>query len=126
TLFPTACYVAGPSELAYLGQLRGVYAEFGIPMPLVHPRATATLVDSAAARFLSRYDVAIEDLRPQDEAALNRLLKSQLPAEVEESLSGADAAIHAAMTRVVEALPALDPTLAGAAKTTLGKMEHDL
>jgi uncharacterized protein YllA (UPF0747 family) len=30
------------------------------------------------------------------------------------------------MTRVVEALPALDPTLAGAAKTTLGKMEHDL
>ena len=25
TLFPTICYVAGPSELAYLGQLGGVY-----------------------------------------------------------------------------------------------------
>ena len=25
TLFPTVCYVAGPNELAYLGQLRGVY-----------------------------------------------------------------------------------------------------
>ena len=31
-----------------------------------------------------------------------------------------------AMGRVAEALPALDATLAGAAKTTLGKMEHEL
>ena len=30
------------------------------------------------------------------------------------------------MQRVIEAMPALDPTLAGAASTTLGKMEHDL
>ncbi|HEX6463308.1 MAG TPA: bacillithiol biosynthesis cysteine-adding enzyme BshC, partial [Vicinamibacterales bacterium] len=29
TLFPTICYVAGPSELAYLGQLQGVYEHFG-------------------------------------------------------------------------------------------------
>ena len=40
TLFPTICYVAGPSELAYLGQLRGVYETFGVPMPLIFPRAT--------------------------------------------------------------------------------------
>jgi uncharacterized protein YllA (UPF0747 family) len=30
------------------------------------------------------------------------------------------------MQRLIEAMPALDPTLAGAARTTLGKMEHDL
>ena len=35
TLFPTISYVAGPSELAYLGQLRGVYEHFGVPMPLI-------------------------------------------------------------------------------------------
>jgi len=38
TLFPTIAYVAGPSELAYLGQLRGVYEQFGVPMPLMVPR----------------------------------------------------------------------------------------
>ena len=48
TIFPTICYVAGPNELAYLGQLRGVYSHFGVPMPLMYPRASATLVDSAA------------------------------------------------------------------------------
>ena len=60
TLFPTVAYVGGPSELVYLGQLKEVYEHFGLPMPLVYPRASATLVDSAAARFLTRYDVPLE------------------------------------------------------------------
>jgi bacillithiol biosynthesis cysteine-adding enzyme BshC len=126
SLFPTICYVPGPSELAYLGQLRQVYERFGVPMPLLHPRTTATLIDSAAARFLHRYDLPIESLQPQDEAALNRLLESQLPESVEHALRDADDAIRRSMHRLIDALPALDPTLAGAAKTTLGKMEHDL
>jgi bacillithiol synthase len=126
TLFPTICYVAGPSELAYLGQLRGVYESFGVPMPLMYPRATATLVDSATARFVSRYDVPLEQLQQQDESALNRLLESQLPKSVEAAIKDADDAIHRHMDRVIEAMPAVDPTLAGAARTTLSRMEHDL
>jgi bacillithiol biosynthesis cysteine-adding enzyme BshC len=126
TLFPTICYVAGPSELAYLGQLGGIYRHFGIPMPLMFPRASATLVDSSTARFLSKYDFPLPDLRPQDESGLNRLLQSQLPPEVEQSLTDAESTIRTALQRVIEAMPALDPTLAGAAKTTVGKMEHDL
>ncbi|MEN3339208.1 MAG: bacillithiol synthase [Acidobacteriota bacterium] len=126
TLFPTICYVAGPSELAYLGQLGGIYRHFDVPMPLMFPRGSATLVDSATARFLSKYDFPLADLRPQDESGLNRLLQAQLPPEVEQSLADADATIRAALQRVNDAMPALDPTLAGAAKTTVGKMEHDL
>ena len=126
TLFPTICYVAGPSELAYLGQLRGVYEQFGVPMPLMFPRATATLLDSGATRFLGKYGLPFEELKSPDESALNRLLQSQLPASVELSLRDAAAQTQQAMTRVIEALPALDPTLEGAARTTLGKMEHEL
>jgi uncharacterized protein YllA (UPF0747 family) len=76
TLFPTVCYVAGPNELAYLGQLRRVYDAFSTPMPLIQQRATATLVDSNALRFLTRYDVALESLRAQDEAVLNAVLEA--------------------------------------------------
>jgi bacillithiol synthase len=126
TLFPTICYVAGPSELAYLGQLAGVYEHFGLPMPLIHPRATATLADSATARFLTKYSVALEDLQPQDESVLNRLLASLLPPSVEAAMKDAEEAIRASLQRVVDALPAVDPTLAGAARTTLGKCEHEL
>ena len=126
TLFPTICYVAGPSELAYLGQLKGVYEHFGVPMPLMYPRATATLIDSATRRFLTRYEVPLQDLQPQDESALNRLLQSQLPASVEQALADADTAMRRTLERVIEVIPAVDPTLAGAARTTLGKIEHDL
>jgi bacillithiol synthase len=126
TLFPTACYVAGPSEIAYLGQLRGVYGHFGVPMPLMYPRTTATLIDSATARFLSRYDVPLADFQARDDAALNRLLHSQLPPEVDRSIKDAVEAIHTAMDHVADAVQSVDPTLAGAAKTTIGKMEHDL
>ncbi len=126
TLFPTVCYVAGPSELAYLGQLRQVYDSFGVPMPLMYPRATATLVDSATARFLARHDVRVEDLQRQDESALNHLLESQLPESVEAAIRDAESAVKHSMERVIDAMPAVDPTLAGAARTTLSKMEHDL
>jgi bacillithiol biosynthesis cysteine-adding enzyme BshC len=66
TLFPTVCYVAGPNELAYLGQLGDVYRAFDIPMPLMYQRATATIVDSNAMRFLTRHDLPFEALRAQD------------------------------------------------------------
>jgi bacillithiol synthase len=126
TLFPTICYVAGPSELAYLGQLRGVYEDFGVPMPLMFPRTSATLLDSGAARFLRKYAVPFEELRTPDESALNKLLEAQLPQSVEASLRDAGSQVEDAMARVVKSLPQLDPTLVGAAKTTLGKMEHEL
>ncbi|MDE3154701.1 MAG: bacillithiol biosynthesis cysteine-adding enzyme BshC [Acidobacteriota bacterium] len=126
TIFPTACYVAGPNELAYLGQLRGVYERYGIPMPLMHPRATATLLDSAAVRFMTRYQVGLESLQAQDESALNRLLEAQLPPHVEASIDEATRTVTAQMERVIEVLPVVDPTLAGAARSTLGRMQHDL
>jgi len=126
TLFPTICYVAGPNELGYLAQLRSVYEHFGVPMPLVYPRLTATLVDSGALRFLHKYHIPLDALQPQDEGALNELLKSQIPSIVEDSFSAAGEAIEAQMTHVVQALRALDPTLEGAGKSTLGRMLHDL
>jgi len=106
TLFPTICYVAGPNELAYLGQLRGVYEHFGVPMPLFYPRATATILDSAALRFLTKYRLPLEALQAQDEAALNELLKAQIPPAVEESFAEASKTIEAQMLRCAAAMPA--------------------
>jgi len=126
TLFPTICYVAGPNELAYLGQLRGVYEHFGVPMPLFYPRGTATILDSAALRFLTKYKLPLEALQAQDEAALNDLLRTQIPPAVEESFTEAEKVIDAQMTRLVSAMPALDPTLEGAARSTLERMQRDL
>ncbi len=126
TLFPTVAYVAGPNELAYLAQLRGVYDRFGVPMPLMAPRASATLLDSAAVRFLAKSGLAFETLERNDEAVLNRLLEQQLPASVEGAWQDAAAALAQRMEALVAAVPLVDPTLDGAARAALGRMKHDL
>ena len=126
TLFPTACYVAGPNELAYLAQLRGVYDAFGLPMPLFHQRATATIVDSNAMRFLTRHDIALETLRAQDEATLNDLLQAHLPPSVDASVQDAARAIEERITVVAQEVAQIDATLEGAARSTLSRMQDDL
>ncbi|MEO5739416.1 MAG: bacillithiol biosynthesis cysteine-adding enzyme BshC, partial [Vicinamibacterales bacterium] len=126
TLFPTVCYVSGPNELAYLAQLRQVYEHFGVPMPLFYPRSTATILDSASARFLEKHDLPFEALQARDESALNRLLAASLPESVDRALKEADEAIREKMAAIVASVPAIDATLEGAAKSTLGKLEHDL
>ena len=125
TLFPTVCYVAGPNELGYLGQLRAVYGHFDVPMPLIYPRASATLLDSAAVRFLQKYDLPFETLQAQDEAALNHVLESHLPPAVDRAIQDALTAVNDRMEAVIAAVPALDPTLEGAARSTLAKIQQD-
>jgi uncharacterized protein YllA (UPF0747 family) len=127
TLFPTVCYVAGPNELAYLAQLRGIYQAFGVPMPLMQQRGSATLLDSNAMRLLSRHDdLVFESLRAQDEAALNALLKAHMPAAVETSLDEASRALVERMEALSKAVAQLDATLEAAARSTLGRMQDDL
>jgi bacillithiol biosynthesis cysteine-adding enzyme BshC len=126
TLLPTVCYIGGPSELAYFGQLADVYAHFGVPMPLVQPRASVTILDAATARFLQRHDLPFERLQPQDDRALNDLLEASLPRAVDEALSSARQAVDASLEGVIAAVLLIDPTLQGAARSTLGRMQHDL
>ncbi len=125
-LFPTIAYVAGPNELAYLAQLRGVYERFGVPMPLMASRSSATLLDSAAVRFLTKTELAFEMLARNDEAVLNQLLEQQLPPSVEQAWQDADRTVTASMEALGKAVPLIDPTLEGASRSALGRMKHDL
>src|SRR5687767_15371198 len=110
-LFPPACYVAGPKELVYLAQLKGVYGAFGLPMPLIQQRATATVVDANTMKFLTRHEFPFDALRVPDEAALNDLLQSQLPASVEASLQDAARALEERIGGLAREVAQVDPTL---------------
>jgi len=125
-LFPTICYVAGPSELAYQAQLGAIYKDFGVEMPLLYPRANATLLDSAAVRFLEKYHLPLESLQPHDEAALNRLLQSQLPPGLEDGFVATAADVRAHIEALKATIATVDPTLAGAVDTTVDKMQDTL
>lgn len=68
-LLPTIGYVAGPGETAYYGQMKGMYRSFGLTMPVIFPRLSATLVEPAIDRIMNElpfefheYGNRIEDL----------------------------------------------------------------
>jgi bacillithiol biosynthesis cysteine-adding enzyme BshC len=126
TIFPTVCYVAGPNELAYLGQLRGVYGAFDVPMPVMYQRATATLVDSNAVRFLLRHDIPLEALQAQDESLLNQLLAAQLPPEIDAAMQEVNRLLQDRMDQLAASVAQIDATLEGAARSASGRMQDDL
>ena len=125
-MFPNVAYVAGPGELAYHGQLEGIYKALGVPRPLLYPRASATIVDSRAARFLDRYRLPLGDLQRPDESALNRLVEAMLPPDVQTSLVDAAAAMSERWTSLLTTIPAVDPTLEGAVRGSLARLQHEI
>jgi bacillithiol biosynthesis cysteine-adding enzyme BshC len=125
-LFPTICYVAGPSELAYQAQLREVYEMFGVETPLLVSRASATVLDSASIRFLERHDVAFESLQAQDESVLNQLLERQLPPSIDRLIQDTEGHVSAKARELRDAVAQIDPTLTGAVDTTGDRIRETL
>ena len=117
-LFPTVCYVAGPSEMVYHGQLGDVYQECGVERPLVHPRLSATILDSATARFLTRHRLSLLDLHTDMDGVLRRLVEQELPPGIDDAFLAATDALAAHSSRLRQAVAQVDQTLAGAVDTT--------
>ena len=55
SIFPTVAYVAGPGEVAYYAQLKEVHKTFGVPFPVIYPRASATLIEGGIARSMEKF-----------------------------------------------------------------------
>jgi hypothetical protein len=105
---PVVAQVCGPSELAYLGQARGLHALFGVEAPVLVPRLEATRV-------------------PEE------VLRAAGGALADVPLDGADAAPdvaeHAALSEAaqafVEFISAADPSLRGRAERFLARTRRD-
>jgi bacillithiol biosynthesis cysteine-adding enzyme BshC len=125
-LLPTLAFVGGPNELTYLAQLGAVYQHFGVPMPVIVPRASLTVIERGNAKFLKRQGLALGDLRANDESLLNRLLREQAPPELEEDLSRARTCIHEITETLERDLASVDPTLVSTVRSSRGKMLHQV
>lgn len=57
SLFPTAAYVAGPSELSYYRQLKAYHQFHDVPMPWIVPRLSGTFLTPDANYFLRKLSI---------------------------------------------------------------------
>jgi bacillithiol biosynthesis cysteine-adding enzyme BshC len=125
-IFPTLAYVAGPGELAYFAQLRPVYQAFDVPMPLIVPRASLTLVEPRVEQLLERFHLSLPDLTLEPEQLASRVLRSLLPPDFETTLAKAREGVGEIFRGVAEAIAAVDPTLRATAGQTSGHIQGHL
>jgi uncharacterized protein YllA (UPF0747 family) len=71
-LLPTAMYVGGPAEVGYLAQVEPLYPIFGLPTPLVLPRARLFVVEPEVQRLLRRAELSVRDVSSGEEFLLAR------------------------------------------------------
>lgn len=124
TVLPTAVVVLGPGELGYFAQLRGVYARHGVPMPLVWPRATATLVEPPVARILDKYGLDVATFQQDPDGCLERVVLER--SGHGERFGVTTDEVETAMARLLASVEGIDPTLRGTVERGRGYLEATL
>lgn len=126
TLLPTLAYVAGPSELAYLGQAHAIYDAFGRPMPVVLPRAAFTLTDARTQRILEKYRISVDDVWQGKEALGLKIAAAGFAPGWDQRFDAAGQEITRILSALAKDIETLDLTLLDPLKNTGEKMVHQL
>ncbi|MDE2655089.1 MAG: bacillithiol biosynthesis cysteine-adding enzyme BshC [Gemmatimonadota bacterium] len=114
-VFPTLAYVGGPGELAYFGQLAGLFRHHGTGMPVAVPRASLLAVETKVARVLDKFGLEVGDLRRGD-ALLTRFAREQVPEDAGRAVGRWRDAVHSIAEELEQISAGIDPGLAGAVK----------
>ncbi|MGE5648017.1 MAG: bacillithiol biosynthesis cysteine-adding enzyme BshC [Acidobacteriota bacterium] len=126
SMFPTAAYVGGPAELAYLSQSQVLYQTLLGRMPLAMPRQSATLLDARAGKLFERYDLSLADFFHGSGGVRERIAARLVPAGLEREISDARTETGKLLDRLERALAEFDPTLEAAFQKSRRKIDYQL
>ena len=117
-LLPTAAYVAGPSEVSYFAQYRGVYEWADVPMPIIYPRASVSLVESKVEKVLDTYDLDVTDFAGNIEQLFQRIVVDTMEVDVEGLFDDAMRHVHKCINTVKPEVKTVDRTLGPSVEAT--------
>lgn len=125
-ILPVISYIAGPGEIAYYAQMREYHHQFGIGMPVITPRFSATLVESSIDRIIGKLPFDVHDYYQRIEDLEKEFLKQSDSPDLESIFKNWKTSItdlsKAPITRVSE----IDPTLKKSADKTVTQFFTDL
>jgi uncharacterized protein YllA (UPF0747 family) len=125
-MLPTAAYVGGPAELAYLAQSRVLYERLLGRQPVAFPRAGFTLIDERAHKKMERYGLAPANLLTGDQALIDYIANRLIPSELRQRLDQTRATVSSALDALGGDLHRFDITLAAALETSRRKIEYQI
>ncbi|MEM1270111.1 MAG: bacillithiol biosynthesis BshC, partial [Bacteroidota bacterium] len=116
-LLPTAAYVAGPGEIAYFAQLKPLYEWAGVPMPIVYPRASVSLVEGKVQKVMDRYGIDLPALAGDPNVLFKRLVMDQMDVDLDAAFNEIGAKLHQAVNEIKPIAAGVDSTLSKSAES---------
>jgi bacillithiol biosynthesis cysteine-adding enzyme BshC len=98
-ILPTAAYIAGPGELSYFAQVTAVAEALELPLPLVVPRWSTTLIEPRLQKTLNALGIAATDLA-DPHAVEGRLVRQRISGELQTALASLRASTGQAIDRL--------------------------
>ena len=123
-LLPTVAYIAGPGEASYFAQLKPAYEWAGIPMPVIYPRASVTLVEGNISRAMEKEGISFEKIDTDKQRMFTALIKRSMDDSITELFENARVSIDSGVKDLATGVSEIDPTLkksALALSSTLAK-----
>ncbi|NNF02972.1 MAG: bacillithiol biosynthesis cysteine-adding enzyme BshC [Rhodothermales bacterium] len=117
-VLPTAAYVAGPGEVAYFAQFKPLYEWAGIPMPVIYPRASVTLLERRIGKVLDEHELNVSDFDDQVERLFRRVVVDEMDVDLEEQFKTHSSAIHEAVNGIKPVIEEVDRSLVRSAEAT--------
>lgn len=125
-LFPTAAYVAGPSEVSYFAQIAPLYDLFNLQMPIIYPRASATLIEKHITKIIETYSLKFNDFFTNPEQITRTMINEDSEVNLQELFSKAHQTITSTLNEVKEGLNEIDKTVADSSDRYRDKIKHQL
>ncbi|MDZ4698635.1 MAG: bacillithiol biosynthesis cysteine-adding enzyme BshC [Rhodothermales bacterium] len=123
-LFPTVAYVAGPGETAYFAQYRELYTWAGVPMPIIYPRVSVSLIDPTVRKYLDFYPFALPEYAKGTEWLLKQTAAAAMPESTEAVFAEANRAIDAQLDALKARAGEIDATLNRSADAARAKISR--
>jgi bacillithiol biosynthesis cysteine-adding enzyme BshC len=125
-LLPTAAYVGGPAELAYLAQSQVLYEELLGRAPVALPRTGFTLLDERSNKLMARFGLRLSDTFHGAEPLQARIGARLIPDTLDASFEDAASEIRNQLDRLEGDLRRFDITLAAALQKSRAKISYQL
>lgn len=125
-LFPTAFYVAGPSEISYFAQLTPLYKIYNIITPIIYPRASATIVEKNIKTVLEKYNLDFINLFTSEDELITKIVNQNSNIDINKLFEDTLNNLEQLMSLLRENLVKVDKSLSDITNKTRIRMEENL
>jgi bacillithiol biosynthesis cysteine-adding enzyme BshC len=125
-VIPTAAYIGGPGEIAYLAQIKEIYEHFDLTMPIINARHSATLIDKSTKRGLDKFNLDAKYFMQNFSIIEKELATELIDEETDYMFMNSGQSIRNILEELTKHIKTIDPQIEKSAVTTLNKIEEQI